>query len=69
MLIVLVEEYNTVPIYCLDETVYKRIRRTYAKVLGSETVAEEFLSKFWHYTLRQLSCASAVDVMGCFVLI
>lgn len=69
MLIVLVEEFNTKPLYCLEETVYKSIRKSYAKVLGSEAVAEEFLSKFWHYTLRQLSCASAVDVMGCFMLI
>lgn len=69
MLIVLIEEFNNTPLYCVDEIIYKRIRREFAKVLGNEALAEIVLSKFWHYTLRQLSCASTVDVMKCFTLI
>ena len=69
MLIVLIEEFNNTPLYCVDEIIYKRIRREFAKVLGNEVLAEIVLSKFWHYTLRQLSCASAVNIMNCFTLI
>lgn len=69
MLFVLVEEFNTTPLYCIDELIYKRIRKEFAKVLGGEIIAEMFLQKFWHYTLRQLSCASGVDVMSCFILL
>lgn len=69
MLFVLVEEFNTTPLYCIDELIYKRICKEFAKVLGSEAIAEIFLQKFWHYTLRQLSCASAVDIMNCFILL
>lgn len=68
MLIVLIEEFNNTPLYCVDEIIYKRIRREFAEVLGDEAFAEAVLSKFWHYTLRQLSTASAVDVMKCFIL-
>ena len=69
MLIVTLYEFNNTPLYCIDELVYKRIRREFARVLGSEILAEILLKKFWHYTLRQLSCTSAVNVMSCFILL
>lgn len=69
MLIVLIEEFNKTPLYCVEEIVYKRILKEFTKVFGNETVAEKVLSKFWHYTLRQLSTASVVDVMNCFILL
>lgn len=69
MLIVLIEEFNNTPLYCIDEIIYKRIRREFSEVLGSEVLAEAVLSKFWHYTLRQLSTVSAVDVMKCFTIL
>lgn len=68
MLIVLIEEFNNTPLYCIDEIIYKRIRKEFSEVLGSEVLAEAVLSKFWHYTLRQLSTTSAVDIMKCFIL-
>jgi hypothetical protein len=69
MLIVTLYEFNNTPLYCIDELVYKRIRKEFARVLGNEILAEILLKKFWHYTLRQLSCASAVNVMSCFILL
>jgi hypothetical protein len=69
MLIVLIEEFDHTPLYCVDELIYKRIRQEFIKTLGNDTIADMVLSKFWHYTLRQLSYANAIDIMSCFILL
>ena len=68
MLIVTLYEFDNKPIWLLGHTIYNRLVREFAKVLGYDN-AEIFLQRFCTYTLRQLSCNSAVDIMSCFVII
>lgn len=69
MLIVLREEFDTIPFGYLDDKIYNRIRDKFVTLLCSEVVADALLAKYWHKTLRELSCNSVIDVMSCFVLL
>lgn len=69
MLIILIEEFNTIPIAYLDNRVYNRIRREFLNLLRNEKAVDAILFKYWNHTLRELSCNSMVNVMNCFVLL
>ena len=69
MLIILQEEFNTAPFYCLDNTIYNHIRDKFIALIHNEMVVDSLLQKYWSYTLRELSCNSMVDIMDCFILL
>lgn len=69
MLIILREEFDTVPFGYMENIIYNRIKREFIRVIGNEIAAERILSKYWHYTLRELSCNSMVNIMECFIIL
>lgn len=69
MLIILQEEFNTIPFAYLNNTIYNRIRDKFIILFHDEMIADTLLSKYWNYTLRELSCNSIIDIMDCFILL
>ena len=69
MLIVLREEFDSTPLYCVEEEIYKKIRAKFIALLMSEAIADALLQKFWKKTLREMSCNNIVDIMDCFTLL
>lgn len=68
MLIITIQEFDSIPIWLLEHTIYNRIIREFAKFLGYDK-AEIFVQKYSHFTLRELSCNSFVDIVSCFKII
>ena len=69
MLTILQEEFNTIPLAYTENQIYNCVKAEFTKLLGSDAVAENFLSNYWHYTLRELSCNSIVNIMKNFRVI
>lgn len=69
MLVILLEEFNTIPFGYVDHKIYNRIRAKFVKLFNSETVADKFLASYWNYTLRELSSNSMINIMDCFVVL
>ena len=55
------EFYNT-RLYELDDLVYRRIERVFARVLGDKTA--RFMEMHMAKTVAQITCADGVDVMS-----
>lgn len=68
MLIITIQEFDSMPIWLLEHTIYNRIVREFAKILGYGR-AETFVQQYSRFTLRELSCNSFVDIVSCFTII
>lgn len=56
-------EYEHTKLGSLEDRVYRRIERTFAKSLGF-TVAERLMRRFANMTLREVSENSYVDILS-----
>ena len=63
-----IEEFDTMKLYEVEDALYRRIERTFAKAVGY-TVAAKLMQKFAEKTLRQLSANSYVDIMSVFTIL
>lgn len=57
-----VAEFYTTRLYELDDRVYDRIERVFARVLGEKTA--RFLEKNKTKTVAQITCTDIADVMS-----
>lgn len=62
-LFITTQEYETMPIYALNDTIYKRIEKAFADAT-SEKTAHRFMLRVGNKTLRELSCNSYVDILS-----
>ena len=69
MLIILQDEFNTIPLGYIDHKIYNRIRKKFVELFNNEEIADKFLASCWKYSLRELSCNSMVNFMDCFVIL
>lgn len=63
MKFITIDEFNNLKLYEVDDVIYKRIERAFAKVCGY-AVATRLMAKFAEKTLRELTANSIVDIMS-----
>jgi len=65
----LMNEYETMKVYELDNVIYKKIEYKFVKFTGSEQMAKKLMLKFSSLTVKQLSCNSLINILDCFEIL
>lgn len=57
------QEYENMPLYAINDTLYNRIESAFIKAIGERT-AKKFLAKYMEKSVKTLSCQSYVDILS-----
>lgn len=66
----LMEEYEEMKVYALDNVIYHKIeKKVIMAVGGNEMIGKKLMDKFMLKTVKELSCNSMFNIMDCFEIL
>lgn len=66
----LMEEYETMKVYALDNFIYEKIEaKVTVAVGGNPVIGKKLMEKFMFMTVKELSLNSMFNIMDCFKIL